>query len=432
MAAQAAGASSDTPGAGSTFGVDVGAMSDRESRQWSQDLEKLLRYGHALAVQSAGDQDQRASAGRYAETGATSSVALLVQSLHLSATEASRRIHLAKQVLPNIDTITGAIAPTSHPALSQALFNGTLSQERALTISHYLEEATRLAGNGRITEEENTEVEEFLVNAAASQGPDSIRHLGNRIMANLDPDGNKPSTADLKAKQGLFFRQARRGLVSIHGACTIEQYEQLIALIGFTTNPNKHTNIDTLNNDSNEVPDQGKDASPKQTSTMTATAPVMAAPKTSRAAPAPVLGQNRNALGKAPWSICSMMPRRSSAQAPVSVAGAPVEVTATATPRPQILARALTFTLILILILILIDPATHKSHHSHRRTPRTLEQHSRARAQQKRRPPRPKQHRHRLTKSPLNLQNQQPNRKHPRPDQHIPCLNYWATDGDAG
>ena len=227
-------------------GVDLDSLSDVEFAQWSQDVERLMCVAQALSVQNAGEMDLRVTAGRYAETGARGTVDVLVQSLQLSSSEAHRRIALAKQVLPVVDTITGAVAPTAHPILAEAFFSGSLSQERAVSVSHYLKEAVRLASNGRISEEKSVEVEEALVATGQLQGPDFIRSVGNQIMSHLDPDGNKPSESDLLARQGLFFRKPRRGLVSLYGACTVEQYEQLMAIISFATNPNKHTNIDTL------------------------------------------------------------------------------------------------------------------------------------------------------------------------------------------
>lgn len=229
-----------------SVGVQLGGLTDAGCVQWAKDLEQLLRLGQALAVQAAGEIQQRVTAGRYAETGARGAVALLVQSMQLSASEASRRIRLAKEVLPLTDTITGISVPTAHPLLATAFFKGSVSQERALTVSKYLDDATRLASNGRIDQKQAADVEESLAHTAEQQGPDFLRSVGNRIMSHLDPDGHKPSESDLLAKQGLFFRAPRRGLVSLYGACTIEQYEQLMAGISFATNPNKHTNIDTL------------------------------------------------------------------------------------------------------------------------------------------------------------------------------------------
>ncbi|MGN5735043.1 hypothetical protein, partial [Arthrobacter psychrochitiniphilus] len=97
---------------------------------------------------------------------------------------------LAKEVLPITDPITGTTAPTAYTGLATAFFNGSLSQERALTVAHYLDEASRLAKNARISTEEATEVEEALVSTAQLQGPDFIRAVGNQIMSHLDPDGN--------------------------------------------------------------------------------------------------------------------------------------------------------------------------------------------------------------------------------------------------
>lgn len=228
-------------GAGSV-GVDVAGLSDQQCLQWAQDLEQLLHYGQALAVQISGELGHRYAAGRFADSGARGQSGLLVQALHLSSEEAARRLKLATHILPVIDTITGAISESTHPHLAEAFFAGEISQERANTVSRYLGESDRLAGNGRISAEEHTMVEDTLVETAKQHGPDFIRHLAHRILGHLDPDGQKPSASDLTAKQGLFFRQPRRGLISFHGSLTIEQHEHLMAAIGHATNPNKHHN----------------------------------------------------------------------------------------------------------------------------------------------------------------------------------------------
>ncbi|MGP9504422.1 hypothetical protein ACT3TS_19730, partial [Specibacter sp. AOP5-B1-6] len=106
-----------------------------------------------------------------------------------------------------------------------------------------------LAANGRISVERCDEVRETLVQSGRDGGPDFLRQVGNRIMSLLDPDGQKPSHADLVAKQGLFFRKPRHGLIHFDGHMTIAQHEQLMAAIGTGTNPNKHADINTINTD---------------------------------------------------------------------------------------------------------------------------------------------------------------------------------------
>lgn len=234
---------------GMPLGMDAGSLSDAQSLQWAQDVEALLRWGQALAVQAAGDIEHRVASGRFAETGATGAVALLVQTLQISGREAKQRIDLAQQILPVPDRISGQVAPAAHPVLGQAVFTGQLSQDRALTALTFLKDARRLMTNGIIGQETLDDVEESLTATATEDGPDFIRAVGNQIMSHIDPDGNKPTEADLRAKQGLFFRRARNGLVGIYGHCTIEQYEQVMATISYATNPNKHKDVADINAD---------------------------------------------------------------------------------------------------------------------------------------------------------------------------------------
>ena len=228
---------------GLPFGVDVGALSDGECVRWAQDLEQLARIQQAMAVQVVAELAQRAEAGRYTATGVRRPVDLLVQSLRVSAAEAHRRIRLAGAVLPVRDVFSGDIAPVRQQMLGQAFFQGELSQDQALLISGFVDEAARFASDSRISQDSFVEVETRLVGAGRGQDPDSLRRIGQRIMSHLDPDGQKPSHSDLVAKQGLFFRKPRRGLIHFDGHMTIEQHEQLMAVIGHATNPNQHATL---------------------------------------------------------------------------------------------------------------------------------------------------------------------------------------------
>ncbi|MHA7176706.1 HNH endonuclease signature motif containing protein [Arthrobacter sp. Sr24] len=230
------------------FGLDLGTFSDAESLRWAQDLEQLGRIHQGLTVQSAADITQRVDAGRYAATGVHGSVDLLTQSLKISAAEARRRIGLAQTLLPAQDLITGERIPvTEQQILSEAFFKGQLSVEQTSMISKFLTEARGLLNDDRIDAQTCSDVEETLVETGMEEGPDFLRHAGNRIMSHLDPDGQKPTPGDLIAKQGLFFRKPRRGLIHFDGHMTIEQYENLMVAIGTATNPNKHKDINTIN-----------------------------------------------------------------------------------------------------------------------------------------------------------------------------------------
>lgn len=236
---------STEPAAAEPFGLELSQLTDKECVKWAQDLEKLLRFGQALVVQTTAELAQRVDAGRYAATGIRGAVDMLMQTLTISAFEARRRIRLAEVVLPVMDTVTATIAPTEQPMLGEAFFRGDVSQEQALLISKYVEEAGRLAENGRISQEKCDNVQEDLVQTAKDEGPDFLRQVGNHMMSLLDPDGQKPSHADLVAKQGIYFRKPRRGLIAIGGHLTIAQYEQIMVILDRFANPNKHSDINT-------------------------------------------------------------------------------------------------------------------------------------------------------------------------------------------
>ncbi|MHA7269048.1 HNH endonuclease signature motif containing protein [Arthrobacter sp. HLT1-20] len=210
------------------------------------------RFQQALTVQVAGELAQRVAAGRFLQTGVHAPVALLVQSAKISATEARRRIRLSETLLPLRDTITGNISPALQGTVGDAFFHAELSEDQALMISNFVEEAQGLAKAGLITDDRALEVQASLVRTGQEADPDFLRHAGNRIMAHLDPDGQKPTEGDLIAKQGVFFRKPRRGLIHFDGHMIIEQYEHLMAAIGTATNPNKHGAINPSEDNEHE------------------------------------------------------------------------------------------------------------------------------------------------------------------------------------
>ncbi|MHA7304139.1 HNH endonuclease signature motif containing protein [Arthrobacter sp. TMN-49] len=249
----------------SPFGLNVGSLSDTECVQWARDLERLGRFQQALTVQVTGELAERVAADRFSQSGFHSPVALLVQSVRVSAVEARRRIRLSETLLPLRDNLTGVVTPALQPVVGKAFFKAELSADHALMIANFVEEAQGLAKAGLITDERSLEVQSSLVATGREADPDFLRHAGNRIMAHLDPDGQKPTEGDLISKQGLFFRSPRRGLIHFDGHLSIEQYEHLMAAIGTATNPNKHGIInptDERNHESLQAddPDAGQDA----------------------------------------------------------------------------------------------------------------------------------------------------------------------------
>ncbi|WP_449372344.1 DUF222 domain-containing protein [Arthrobacter psychrolactophilus] len=228
---------------GAPFGVDLSGLTDQECVGWAQDLERLAHFQQALAVQVASELTHRTVAGRYSALGVRGPVDMLTQSLKISVSEASRRIALADAVFPSPNLITGTLCPALQPVVGDAFFTGRFGVEQAVIVSKFVAEAGQLLSDGRISVEKRDEVEASLVESAATEDPDFLRRIGNRIMIILDPDGQKPGPAELRAKQGIMFRKARRGLVGFSGHLTIEQYEIMLTTVGRFANPNHHKNI---------------------------------------------------------------------------------------------------------------------------------------------------------------------------------------------
>lgn len=227
----------EQPLVSSPLGMDLGSLSDDEAAAWAQNLEHLNRHLQGLLVQAAGELSDRVHAGRYEEACARNPAELLTSSLMISRAEAARRIRLAEHFLTSTDPLTQAAPTPSQPILGSALFTGRISAEQALIISGFVDEAARLADSGRIPEDTPQGLESMLARQAEDEPSDILRILGRHALSLLDPDGQKPSEADLVAKQGIFFRRPRKGLVHIDGFMTIPQYEHLMAGIGWSSSP---------------------------------------------------------------------------------------------------------------------------------------------------------------------------------------------------
>lgn len=221
----------------SPLGVDLDLLSDDEAVAWAQTLEHLNRYLQGLLVQAAGELSERVYAGRYEEACSRKPAELLTSSLKLSRAEAARRIRLASHFQTSTDPLTQVPTTPSQPILGSALFTGRVSSEQALIVSGFVDEAARLANSGSILEDQPRELEELLTRQAEDEPADILRILGRHALALLDPDGQKPSEADLLAKQGIFFRNPRNGLVHVDGFMTIRQYEHLMVAIGWSSSP---------------------------------------------------------------------------------------------------------------------------------------------------------------------------------------------------
>ena len=228
------------------LGVDLNGLTDAQAISWGQSLEQLDNILSALQVQVAGVLAARTRASRFSDAGFTKPVALLTASLKLGAAEASRRLRLAEHFLPVTDLLTTVTTPPDQPILGSAFFRGELSSEQALVVSAFTDDAGHLADAGRIPAQTARELETTLTGYALDEPPDFLRRIGTRAVTLLDPDGQQPTDGELLAKQGIFFRNPRRGMVHFDGHLMVSQYETLMSAIGWATNPNSHLDINTI------------------------------------------------------------------------------------------------------------------------------------------------------------------------------------------
>lgn len=242
-----------TPLVGAPLGVDLAGLTDTQTISWGQSLEHLDHILSALQVQVAGELAARTRASRFSDAGYTKPVALLTTTLKLSAAEASRRLRLAEHFLPVTDLLTTVTTPPTQPILGSSFFRGELSVEQALVVSGFADDARHLEAAGRIPEESAHDLETTLTAYAKDEPPDFLRRIGTRAVNLLDPDGQQPSDGELLAKQGIFFRHPRRGLVHFDGHLSVPQYETLMSAIGWAANPNAHGDINTVDINSMDI-----------------------------------------------------------------------------------------------------------------------------------------------------------------------------------
>lgn len=225
------------------LGVSFDLFSDASLVDWAQKLERVARLLGAFQVQAAGALAQRVRAARFTEIGISKPAALLMTSLQLSSGEAGRRLNLAEHFLADVDSLTGQLSPAPHPFLGAAFFAGQLSMEQASVAAKFAQEATHLSDAGRIPEELARQVEQTMTHHALQECPDFLRRIGLRTVSLLDPDGQCPTEGELTSKQGIVFRQPRRGIIHFEGGMTVLQYDTLLSAVGWATNPNGHKNL---------------------------------------------------------------------------------------------------------------------------------------------------------------------------------------------
>ncbi|MEV7132497.1 DUF222 domain-containing protein [Arthrobacter sp. NPDC093128] len=166
-----------------------------------------------------------------ADDGCRNATEFLRARLRISVSEARRRLALASAMLPRTG-FTGHIEPPERPELAAAVAAGSVASRPATIITLALDRVRHHA-----TADTTARMEHALTRTAAQYDTDFLTRVARRWTDAIDQNGSEPSEEELRRRQGVFLRQARRGLQHIEIFATPDQCEPLLTVMNTATNP---------------------------------------------------------------------------------------------------------------------------------------------------------------------------------------------------
>ncbi|GAB3265877.1 HNH endonuclease [Arthrobacter pigmenti] len=146
--------------------------------------------------------------------------------------EAAKRLKLAAQLLPTAG-LAGQPVPPALEQLAVAMAEGDVSAQAAVTTQTALAKA-KTTGAGPQTLEA---MESSLTEVAVQRDPQFVAVAAARWLNHIDQDGQEPSEAQLRHRQGVFLKGRRAGLHRMEILATDDQYEHLITTMNAAANP---------------------------------------------------------------------------------------------------------------------------------------------------------------------------------------------------
>src|SRR6478735_7444570 len=125
-------------------GMELWKIPELDLLALAQSIEGLARLGYAAQVRVAGEVDTRHTAANF---GSASPVALLRETLTISAPDARARANTAKMVVPQLQP-SGAVADPVLPELAASLAEGSIGVEQTRTIVATIRGASKDADPG--------------------------------------------------------------------------------------------------------------------------------------------------------------------------------------------------------------------------------------------------------------------------------------------
>ena len=155
---------------------------------------------------------------------------LLANRLRITRSEASRRIKLARRVLPTTPVSGGDELPAKHEHAATVLREIDPAALRHLLRAH---DRIRAAAGP----DQADEVEQFLATNALTFDPETVGRLADRAIAYLDPDGPAPQDPNPRLIPGVTIGATRGGLTPIRLVVNATELETLLTVFDAGTNP---------------------------------------------------------------------------------------------------------------------------------------------------------------------------------------------------
>ncbi|MET3922103.1 DUF222 domain-containing protein [Arthrobacter sp. UYEF20] len=173
----------------------------------------------------------KAAAPESVDDGYRDTTAFLRARLRISASEARRRLALAKTLLPRTG-IAGKPLPPAQEELAAAVASGSIASRAATIIALALDRVRYAA-----PPETAARMEHALTVTAMESDHDFLTRIAKGWMDALDQDGDEPSEEELRQRQGAFIRRTSRGLHRLEIFATTDQFEHLLTVMNVATNP---------------------------------------------------------------------------------------------------------------------------------------------------------------------------------------------------
>ncbi|MFI1460848.1 HNH endonuclease signature motif containing protein [Nocardia carnea] len=191
------------------YELPLNSLSDDELVAAMQNVERCTRMLTAVQHRLLVEAQQRSLPARF---GVKSLKKFLMQTLRLAGADAGARVNQAAWVATFHDMAGEPITPRL-PHTAATLASGEISADHARGIAAVMNRVPHGA-----SAEEREAAEQILAEFARSGSPDDLGMVGDRILAQLDPDGRLTTDTDRARMRGITIgRQRPDGMSPIRG-----------------------------------------------------------------------------------------------------------------------------------------------------------------------------------------------------------------------